>query len=164
MKRKRYETYQRTHGCIKERYKMIDLNKSVVLSGGLVNLEATLVKVAEAVAAYNETQSNNLDTVGAAVHALFDKHVGAFIQVPAVATIAVGSLNLTSLDAIAAMGDRQGLPQGQFRTGWRFRGSQGSRRGAQVRHRGEGSQEGLSNSRNVLPRTTVDYIASRRYC
>ena len=85
---------------------MIDLNKSVVLSGGLVNLEATLVKVAEAVSAYNETQSNDLDTVGAAVHALFDKHVGAFIQVPAVATIAVGSLNLTSLDAIAAMGDR----------------------------------------------------------
>jgi hypothetical protein len=84
----------------------MDLNKHVVKSAGLIDVEATLTAIAAACNAANEVYSNDAEKVGEAVSAVFDQYRGAFIQGDALRTIVVGKLNLTSLEAINAMGER----------------------------------------------------------
>jgi|SRR5579859_1874929 len=70
----------------------LDLNKCVVLSAGMINLEATLQKVAEACQTFNASNSNDLERIGQVVNALFDEHKGAHIQMKALKTFTMGRL------------------------------------------------------------------------
>jgi hypothetical protein len=85
---------------------MIDLSKSVVTKNGLVDLESTLVAVRDAVVAWNETQAADLESVGTAVHAVFDTYKGSFINSKALGSFVSGILKPTSLEAMSAVGER----------------------------------------------------------
>lgn len=85
---------------------MLDLNKSVVYVAGAVSLEATLKNCADAIVAYNEEKSNDLDVIGAAVHQVFDTYKGASIATPALTTLVLGILKPSTLEAMATLGER----------------------------------------------------------
>jgi hypothetical protein len=86
---------------------MIDLSKSVVVdASGSVNLESTLRNCAEAIATWNETRVNDLESVGAAVHTVFDTYKGSYVNSKALGTLVLGILKPTSLDAMTVLADR----------------------------------------------------------
>jgi hypothetical protein len=77
--------------------------KALVKKNGLFDVQASLEAVAIALNAANEVYANDAEKVGAAVNATFDQYKGAFIQMQALQSIAVGKLGCTSLEAINAM-------------------------------------------------------------
>jgi hypothetical protein len=86
---------------------MIDLNKSVVVdASGAVNLEKTLTAAADAITAWNEVRSNDLEVVAAAVGQVFDTYKGTYINAKSLSTLVLGILKPTSLDAMQVLSDR----------------------------------------------------------
>jgi hypothetical protein len=85
----------------------MEFNKDTFVKvNGLFDIEASLTNVAAALAAANELYANDAEVVGAAVAKVFDTYKGAFVNLDAVTTIAIGSMGLTSLEAINAMSER----------------------------------------------------------
>lgn len=84
----------------------LDLSKCAVLSGGLVDLEATLKAVAEAVTSYNVTLSNDMDRIGQAVHAVFDQYKGSAVNMPALTSLTIAKLGNVGPSEYQAMGER----------------------------------------------------------
>jgi hypothetical protein len=84
----------------------LNLSECAVLSGGLVDLEATLTKVADAVNSYNVTLANDMDRIGEAVHAVFDQFKGSAINMPALTSLTIGKLGNVGPSEFQAMGER----------------------------------------------------------
>jgi hypothetical protein len=85
----------------------MEFNKDTFVKvNGLFDIEASLTNVAAALASANELYSNDAEAVGAAVSSVFDQYKGAFVQMPALVTLTVGKLNLTTIDSINAMSER----------------------------------------------------------
>lgn len=87
---------------------MLDLNKSLVVVGGVIHLESTLRAVADAVTAYNSTHENDLEKVAGAVHAVFDDYLGTAINIPALKSLALNKLNGITPDSFVEMSERVG--------------------------------------------------------
>ena len=83
----------------------IDLNKSVKLVGGLVDLEATLKAYADEIVTYNATKANDLEVVGVAVNTVFDQYKGAAIAADLV-SFAMGELTGVTLENDATLRER----------------------------------------------------------
>jgi hypothetical protein len=85
---------------------MLDLNKSCVYANGVVDMNATLHKVAQAIESYNESKLHDMVAVEAAVNEVFTKYKGTFVNVKALGTLVVGILKPNGLDAITVLTDR----------------------------------------------------------
>jgi len=70
----------------------MDLNKLVVRSGGLVDVTATLKACGEALTAANTEAQEAFAAVGPAVDAVFAKHAGSSINMPAIESFVVAEL------------------------------------------------------------------------
>jgi hypothetical protein len=85
---------------------MIDLNSSVVIKGGLVDVQTTLQKVELAITEYNETRIHDLDAIEVAVNAVFDEYPGANVTLPTLQTMALKKLDPKGLQAIKVVTQR----------------------------------------------------------
>lgn len=84
----------------------LNLNRSIVLTAGTVNLEETLAKVAEAIQTHNAKHEGDLEAVADAVNAVFDTYKGSFVAMPALASIALTHLDVPTLEARAELTKR----------------------------------------------------------
>jgi hypothetical protein len=85
----------------------LDLSKSVITdTNGMVLLEATLKSVAESVEVYNASLVNDLETIGVAVHSVFDTYKGTSINKPALVSLTMAKLGGTDPNTFALLSER----------------------------------------------------------
>ena len=84
----------------------LDLSNSVVYVNGLVDMENTLKSVATAIDAYNVSMVNDLETIGVAVHAVFDTYKGVSINKPALVSLTMARLGGTDPNTFALLSER----------------------------------------------------------
>lgn len=74
----------------------MDLNKSVVRAGGLIDVVATLAACETLLTAANTEQQEAFAAVGPAVDAVFAANPGASINMPAVASFAIAHMGTST--------------------------------------------------------------------
>lgn len=79
----------------------MDLNKLVVRADGLVDVSETLEKIEAALSAENAAAEKAFTAVGPAVQAVFAKHPGASINMPAVVSFTLAELGTKPADFAA---------------------------------------------------------------
>jgi hypothetical protein len=84
----------------------LNLNRSIKLNAGLVDLEATLTAVAEAIQTHNAKHEGDLDAVADAVNAVFDTYKGQFVPMTMLTSIALTHLDVPTLEARAELTKR----------------------------------------------------------